>query len=63
MGLFRNEIKLVENLNKTIKYNNVKPKSSNGYDAKRDKLDEHDKQTVKQPVVVNGQTIKKSVLG
>ena len=48
MGLFQNEIKIVEKPKKT---NNVKIKSFNGHGAIREKLDDNNTLTVKQPVV------------
>ena len=60
MGFFYKEVQSVEkpNHNKT---NNVKIKSLNGYDAIREKLDENNTLTVKQPVV-NEKRKQKSVL-
>ena len=50
MGLFQKEVQLVEKQNKT---NNIKTKSLKGYGAIRERLDENNMLTVKQPVVVN----------
>ena len=60
MGLFQNEIQIVEKP-KNDKPDKVKLKSLNGYDAIREKLDEHNTLTVKQ-LVVNEKTKTKSVL-
>ena len=55
MGLFQNEIDIVEKP-KNNKTNNVIKKTLNGYYAIREKLDENNALTVKQPAVVNEQT-------
>ena len=49
MGLFQNEIKIPEKP-KNNKTNNIKIIFLNGYDVIRNKLDEHNTLTVKQPV-------------
>ena len=62
MGFFRKGIQSVENL-KNIKTNNIKMVSLNGYDAIRERLDEHNTLTVKQPVVVNEKPKPKASIG
>ena len=50
MGLFQKEVHIVEKP-KHNKSNGIKTKSLNGYDAIREKLDEHNTLTVKhQPI-------------
>ena len=52
MGLFNKEVELIvppQSINKTIKV-----KSLNGYDAIREKLDEGNTMTVKNPVMGKG---------
>ena len=50
MGLFQNEIQIVEKP-KSNKTNNIRIKSLNGYDAMREKLDGNNILTVKhQPI-------------
>ena len=61
MGLFNKEVELIppkkqNNNNKTIKI-----KSLNGYDAIREKLDEGNTMTVKQPVVTEKPKTKVSI--
>ena len=61
MGLFQNEIRIVEKL-KNNKVSTIKIKSLNGYVAIRENLDENNTLTVKQPVVINGKLNQKPVL-
>ena len=62
MWLFQNEIRIVEKP-KNNKNNIVKIKFLNGYDAIREKLDETNTLTVKQPVVVNEKPKSKDSIG
>ena len=63
MGLFQTQIQLVETPNQNNKTNNIKMKSLNVYDAIRERLDENNTLTVKQPVVANEQpTTKVSIV-
>ena len=57
MGFFKKGITVVEQP-KTNEINSTKIKYLNGYDAIREKLDEHNTLTVKPPVVVNGKSKK-----
>ena len=61
MGLFNKEVELIvppkkQNVNKTIKV-----KSLNGYDAIREKVDEGNTMTVKNPVVTEKPKTKVSI--
>ena len=60
MGLFNTYITVVEEP-KHNKTNDIKTQSRNGYDAVREKPDEHNTLIVSQPVVVNGKCKKLSI--
>ena len=62
MGLFNKEVELIVPPNKQ-KANNktIKAKSLNGYDAIREKLDEGNTMTVKQPAVTEKPKTKVSI--
>ena len=62
MGFFNQEVELIIPPKKqNNKINNVKVKSLNGYDAIREKLDEGNIMTVKQPVVTEKPKTKVSI--
>ena len=51
MGLFNKEVELIPPKKQNANNKTIKVKSLNGYDAIREKLDEGNTMTVKQPVV------------
>ena len=61
MGLFPKEIQLVEKPKQHNKTNNVKTKSLNVCGAIRERLDENNTLTVKQPVLVMKAKTKVSI--
>ena len=60
MGCSKTRLRYLKNLNN--KTNNVKMKYLNGYGAIREKLDEHNTLTVKQPVVNEATKTKASIV-
>ena len=50
MGLFNKEVELIPPKKQNANNKTIKVKSLNGYDAIREKLDEGNTMTVKQPV-------------
>ena len=59
MGLFNKEVELIPPKKQTNK--TIKVKSLNGYDAIREKIDEGNTMTVKQPVVTEKPKTKVSI--
>ena len=51
MGFFNKEVELIPPKKQNANNKTIKVKSLNGYDAIREKLDEGNTMTVKQPVV------------
>ena len=64
MLLFQKKSRWFKNLKiiNLIILNNIERKSLNGYGAIREKLDEHNTLTVKQPVEVNEKHYQKPIL-
>ena len=54
MGLFNKEVELIPPKKQNANNKTIKVKSLNGYDAIREKLDEGNTMTVKQPVLGKG---------
>ena len=54
MGLFNKEVELIPPKKQSINNKPIQVKSLNGYDAIREKLDEGNTMTVKQPVLGKG---------
>ena len=54
MGLFNKEVELIPPKKQSSNHKTIKVKSLNGYDAIREKLDEGNTMTVKQPVLGKG---------
>ena len=54
MGLFNKEVELIPPKNQNANNKTIKVKSLNGYDAIREKIDESNTMTVKQPVLGKG---------
>ena len=61
MGLFNKEVELIPPKKQSINNQPIKVKSLNGYDAIREKLDEGNTMTVKQPVVTEKPKTKVSI--
>ena len=61
MGLFNKEVELIPPKKQSINNKTIKVKSLNGYDAIREKLDEGNIMTVKQPVVTEKPKTKVSI--
>ncbi len=61
MGLFNKEVELIPPKKQSINNKPIKVKSLNGYDAIREKLDEGNTMTVKQPVVTEKPKTKVSI--
>ena len=61
MGLFNKEVELIPPKKQSINNKTIKVKSLNGYDAIREKLDEGNTMTVKQPVVTEKPKTKVSI--
>ena len=61
MGLFNKEVELIPPKKQSINNKLIKVKSLNGYDAIREKLDEGNTMTVKQPVVTKKPKTKVSI--
>jgi hypothetical protein len=59
MGLFNKEVELIPPKKQTNK--TIKVKSLNGYDAIREKIDQGNTMTVKQPVVTEKPKTKVSI--
>ena len=61
MGLFNKEVELIPPKKQSSNHKPIKVKSLNGYDAIREKLDEGNTMTVKQPVVTEKPKTKVSI--
>ena len=61
MGLFNKEVELIPPKKQNANNKTIKVKSLNGYDAIREKLDEGNTMTVKQPVVTEKPKTKVSI--
>jgi len=61
MGLFNKEVELIPPKKQSTNNKPIKVKSLNGYDAIREKLDEGNTMTVKQPVVTEKPKTKVSI--
>jgi hypothetical protein len=61
MGLFNKEVELIPSKKQNNNNKTIKIKSLNGYDAIREKLDEGNTMTVKQPVVTEKPKTKVSI--
>ena len=61
MGLFNKEVELIPPKKQSTNNKTIKVKSLNGYDAIREKLDEGNTMTVKQPVVTEKPKTKVSI--
>jgi len=61
MGLLNKEIELIPPKKQSINNKPIKVKSLNGYDAIREKLDEGNTMTVKQPVATEKPKTKVSI--
>ena len=61
MGLFNKEVELIPPKKQSTNNKPIKVKSLNGYDAIREKLDEGNTMTVKQPVVTEKPKNKVSI--
>jgi hypothetical protein len=61
MGLFNKEVELIPPKKQNANNKTIKAKSLNGYDAIREKLDEGNTMTVKQPVVTEKPKTKVSI--
>ena len=61
MGLFNKEVELIPPKKQSINNKPIKVKSLNGSDAIREKLDEGNTMTVKQPVVTEKPKTKVSI--
>ena len=61
MGLFNKEVELIPPKKQSINNKTIKVKSLNGYDAIREKIDEGNTMTVKQPVVTEKPKTKVSI--
>ena len=61
MGLFNKEVELIPPKKQSINNKTIQVKSLNGYDAIREKIDEGNTMTVKQPVVTEKPKTKVSI--
>ena len=61
MGLLNKEVELIPPKKQNANNTTIKVKSLNGYDAIREKLDEGNTMTVKQPVVTEKPKTKVSI--
>ena len=61
MGLFNKEVELIPPKKQNANNKTIKVKSLNGYDAIREKIDEGNTMTVKQPVVTEKPKTKVSI--
>ena len=61
MGLLNKEVELIPPKKQNANNKTIKVKSLNGYDAIREKLDEGNTMTVKQPVVTEKPKTKVSI--
>ena len=61
MGFFNKEVELIPPKKQNANNKTIKVKSLNGYDAIREKLDEGNTMTVKQPVITDKPKTKVSI--